>query len=73
MAGQKHTGMTPFCHSPALDRGIHFLSYFWIPAYETVSQFEKRENMLVFRNGFTPNFLKKPIVGNSNRPLFSIK
>jgi hypothetical protein len=40
---------------------------------ETVSQLVKREKMLIFRNGFTPKFLKKSIAGNFNRPLFSTK
>jgi hypothetical protein len=38
-----------------------------------VSQLEKREKMLIFRNGFTSKFLKKSIVDNFNRPLFSTK
>ena len=44
-----------------------------IPAQETVSQFEKGEKLLIFRNGFTPKFLKKFTVGNFSRPLFSTK
>ncbi len=43
------------------------------PACETVSQFEKREKMLIFRNGFTPKFLKKFVIRDFNRPLFSTK
>jgi hypothetical protein len=56
-----HAGLDPASRKP------------WIPAYEAVSQFKKREKRRVWGNGFTPNFSKKFIIGNFNSPLFSTK
>ena len=35
-------------------QSFQMVKRYWIPAYETVSQFEKRVKMLIFKRGITP-------------------